>query len=135
MPDLALQQASNNVYIGGQASRYNASGANNVAIGKYAGRCHASGTKTSGSNNIYIGQDARAGNASSANEIVIGCGAQGCGSNTIRMGNTSITGAYIQTSWSTTSDVRDKTCVADLDKGLCFIGDLQPKSYMWRCAP
>ena len=129
-----ITTGSSNVYIGDQASRYNVSGANNVAIGKYAGRCHASGTKASGSNNVYIGQDARAGASNSANEIVIGCGAQGCGSNTIRLGNTSITGAYVQTSWTTTSDVRDKTCVADLDKGLCFIGDLQPKSYMWRCA-
>jgi hypothetical protein len=125
---------SHNVYIGDSASRYNASGSNNVAIGKCAGRCHASGTKTSGDNNIYIGTDARAGAANSGNEMVFGNGAQGCGSNTIRMGNTSITAAYVQTSWSTTSDVRDKTCIADLDKGLCFIGDLQPKSYMWRCS-
>jgi len=129
---------NNNVYIGDSASRYNASGTNNVAIGKCAGRCYnsgcASGTKTSGSNNIYIGTDAKGGCASASNEIVIGCGACGCGSNSIRMGNSSISSAYINTSWNTCSDVRDKTCIADLDKGLCFIDDLHPKSYMWRCA-
>ena len=130
----AMATGSDNVFIGSQAARYMTSGSNNVAIGKYAGRCHASGTKTSGDNNIYIGTDARAGAANSGNEMVFGNGAQGCGSNTIRMGNTSITAAYIQTAWNTCSDARDKTCIADLDKGLCFIGDLQPKSYMWRCS-
>ena len=133
----SVATGTHNVYIGDSAGRYNASGGENVAIGKCAGRCWSTGcgggTKTSGSKNIYIGSDAKGGCASASNEIVIGCGACGCGSNSIRMGNSCISSAYIQTSWNTCSDIRDKTCIADLDKGLCFIDDLQPKSYMWRC--
>ena len=125
----SMQTGNGNVFIGEQAHRYATGGDNNIAIGKYAGRCHSGGTKTAGSNSIFIGQDARAGAANVNNEIVIGCGAVGCGSNKAMIGNSSITVVCSNGTFSTVSDIRDKTCICDLELGLDFIGDLQPKTF------
>ena len=125
----SMQTGNGNVFIGEQVHRYATSGDNNIAIGKYAGRCHSGGTKTGGSNSIFIGSDARAGAASTSNEIVIGCGAVGCGSNKAMIGNSSVTVVCSNGSFSTVSDLRDKTCICDLEFGLDFIGNLKPKTF------
>ena len=125
----ALQTGNGNVFIGQDASRYQTSGDNVVAIGKRAGRCHSGGTRTVGNNNIYIGQDTKSSANSTSNEIVIGCGAVGCGSNKAMIGNSSVTVVCSNGSFSTVSDIRDKTCICDLEFGLDFIGNLKPKTF------
>ena len=124
-----MATGSGNVMIGDRAYCNATAGDNNVAIGKYAGRCHAGGNRTGGSDSIFIGQDTKSSAASTTNEIVIGCGATGCGSNTAMIGNSSISVVCSNGTFSTVSDIRDKTCICDLEFGLDFIGNLKPKTF------
>jgi hypothetical protein len=68
-------------------------GANNVAIGYYAGATLGDGAtdNTTSDNSIYIGSTAYASQSNGQNEIVIGAATVGHGSNTVTLGNTSIT--------------------------------------------
>jgi len=77
--------ASSNIAIGDQTMYNNLTGASNIAIGNSAGN-----TITSGSNNILVGHNADASNNLS-NAIAIGGSASVTTSNTIQLGNTSIT--------------------------------------------
>ena len=80
-----------NIGIGFQALRYIA-GSNNVALGYYAGRSIADGSNaTSSTSSIYIGYDTRPNGLSQTNQIVIGHEAVGLGSNSVVLGNSSIT--------------------------------------------
>lgn len=66
------------------------------------------------------------------NVIVIGAGIQlpdATVSNTIYMGNSSITAANIPVAWTVTSDARDKTDIIDLDVGLEFVNQLRPRKF------
>jgi len=61
-----------------------------------AGRFIADGSgKTAGNNSVYLGYDTRASVDSTENEIVIGASAIGNGSNTVTLGNTSVTKTYM----------------------------------------
>jgi hypothetical protein len=71
--------------------------------------------QTSGDNNIMIGNGANVPNLT--------------GSNQIRMGNTAITYAGIQVSWTTTSDRRLKTNIISSPLGLEFVKELRPVVY------
>jgi hypothetical protein len=68
-------------------------GANNVAIGYYAGATLGDGAtdNTTADNSIYIGSTAYASQSNGQNEIVIGANNVGHGSNTVTLGNSSIT--------------------------------------------
>jgi hypothetical protein len=68
-------------------------GANNVAIGYYAGATLGDGAtdNTTADNSIYIGSTAYASQSNGQNEIVIGASNVGHGSNTVTLGNSSIT--------------------------------------------
>lgn len=64
----------------------------NTAIGSNAGRYYTgSGNNTSAQNSVFIGRDTKASGADRNNEIVIGYDATGNGSNTVTIGNSSIT--------------------------------------------
>jgi hypothetical protein len=78
--------ASSNISIGDQAMYNNLTGASNIAIGNSAGN-----TLTSGSNNVFIGMSADAGSNNLSNAIAIGASSSVTTSNTIQLGNTSIT--------------------------------------------
>lgn len=84
---------NNNTVLGFTALPEKSTGSDNIAIGYYAGRTTADGTTllTEINNSILIGADTRANANNETNQIVIGHGAIGAGSNTIRLGNTSIT--------------------------------------------
>jgi hypothetical protein len=105
-----------NIGIGWAAGSSSGSGSDNILIG------HATGTSVSGSNNIAIG--AYAGNNGSPFNI-------GSNSNRIVLGDSSITNAYIQVSWTVTSDARDKTDVAPLPSSLDFVEALNPVTFKW----
>ena len=77
---------------------------------------------TSGSNNVVIGRQAATSITTGSNNIIIGDNAdQANGSNQIRLGNASITNAYIQVGWTTTSDKRWKENIQSTSLGLDFI--------------
>ena len=48
------------------------------------------------------------------------------------MGHTGITNAYVQVSWTVTSDARDKTNITPINRGLDFISQLNPVSYQFK---
>jgi hypothetical protein len=77
---------SSNTTIGNYALYTNTTGSNNLAIG-YG----ALGTNTTGSGNVAIGYQTQALNPTDVNSIIIGTSATGAGSNTVVLGNTSIT--------------------------------------------
>tara|TARA_B110000240_G_C13046765_1_gene261596 strand:- start:43 stop:471 length:429 start_codon:yes stop_codon:yes gene_type:complete len=66
------------------------------------------------------------------NEIAIGFAAQGGGSNTIVLGNSSITALKCQVQTITSlSDKRDKTNIQDSEYGLDLISKLKPVTFDW----
>ncbi|MBT9168606.1 MAG: hypothetical protein DDT19_01953 [Syntrophomonadaceae bacterium] len=89
---------SNNTFMGMLAGHANTTGFNNTFIGLNAGRFLTDGiTANSTSNNsVFIGNDTRASAAGNTNEIVIGANTTGSGSNTVTLGNPSITRTVLQ---------------------------------------
>lgn len=82
----------NNTAIGNQSLNSLENGSNMVAVGNDAGS-----SVVSGSNSIFIGEgsDTLTFVSASENEIVIGAGVTGKGSNTVTLGNSSITDNYL----------------------------------------
>jgi len=114
---------NNSVVIGNETAD-SSSGAHEscVVLGKEAGINHAT-------DGIAIGRDSNF-TAGSTNEIVIGDAATGNGTNTVTLGNSSITAIHCQVqSISALSDSRIKQNVADSAVGLDFINALRPVSY------
>ena len=89
---------SYNLAQGSQALYSNTTGGSNSAQGYQAGRYIADGTtaNTTSDYSTYIGANTKASVDDAQNETVIGYDAIGAGSNTVRLGNTSVTD--IQTS-------------------------------------
>ncbi|MFC1622991.1 beta strand repeat-containing protein [Patescibacteria group bacterium] len=82
-----------NLFLGKNAGYNNTTGDQNVYIGEDAGRYITDGAtpnQTTGTS-VFIGQDTRASADGDANEIVIGNSAIGLGSNSVVLGNSSIT--------------------------------------------
>jgi hypothetical protein len=84
---------SNNAAIGFQALYNNTTGANNIALGSTAGKFLANGSTslTITNNSVFLGVDSRANADNETNQIVIGHLAIGGGSNSVVIGNSSIT--------------------------------------------
>jgi hypothetical protein len=91
-----------NSAMGMSALDSNTTGYKNSAMGVIAGYyTNAGGTNQTSNNSVYLGYDTRASASGNTNEIVIGSDARGEGSNTIRLGNTSINA--VKTSGSITT--------------------------------
>lgn len=90
--------SANNVAVGRSALFGLTSGGSNTALGRQAGRFIANGSTANqtSSNSLYLGADTKAGADGNANEIVIGYNATGNGSNSVTLGNTSITKTILQ---------------------------------------
>lgn len=88
----------NNVAFGHSSLEKNITGANNVALGYFAGYFISGTTSgaTQSNNSVFIGYDTRPQAASQSNQIVIGYGATGNGSNSVTLGNNSITRTYLK---------------------------------------
>ncbi|KKP28498.1 MAG: putative T4-like protein proximal tail fiber, partial [Candidatus Nomurabacteria bacterium GW2011_GWE2_31_40] len=84
---------SSNSAIGNSALYSNTTGSNNTALGHYAGRYLTDGLtgRVTGNNGLYIGYATKASADGTDNEIVIGASAIGAGSNSVTLGNDSIT--------------------------------------------
>lgn len=129
---------SRSVAIGNEAlSHTNYTGINNVAIGSIAGSA-----VTSGSNNIFIGSSVCSGGTDYTNSgcVVIGASSLTTPSSTsvtneVTIGNGAGRIARFQgatvTAWEFVSDARDKRNVTDIDLGLDFVNQLQPRKFEW----
>jgi hypothetical protein len=97
----------------GNISFYNLlTGNDNIAIGDKSGYHVSSGSSnllTNSNQGIYIGTDTRAGTNSSTNEIVIGASTIGNGSNTVTIGNSSISANYFNGSINLTGNINGGT--------------------------
>jgi hypothetical protein len=82
-----------NSFFGFYASGENTTGGNNVSFGYSAGRFIANGSTVNGISNesIFLGAQSKALASNQSNQIVIGYGAIGVGSNSVTLGNDSIT--------------------------------------------
>ncbi len=88
---------SSNTANGVNALFSNTTGTYNTANGVDAGRYISTGENNETSNNsVYEGYDTRALASGDTNEIVIGASARGNGSNSVTLGNTSITKTILQ---------------------------------------
>jgi hypothetical protein len=114
---LEANTASANTGIGSDALANISTGSCNTAIGRQAGLVITAGTANQTSaKSVYVGFDTRASANGNTNEIVIGAESRGCGSNTVRLGNTSITQVYTSgcmnaPAYFETSDINAKNVV------------------------
>lgn len=117
---------TSNTAIGGSALQSNTNGFGNTSIG-----LAALAWNTTGGYNTAIGYSSGPSTSSSglSNTTAIGNGATPTATNTIVIGNSSVTSIGGQVSWSTLSDGRFKTNVNEDVLGLDFIKKLRPVSY------
>lgn len=112
---LALSEnltSSNNTAIGHKAL-LNTTALDNTAVGHFAGE-----TNTTGINNVFIGRNAQ--------------GAAAGSSNTVTLGNSSITTLRCAaTTITAISDRRDKKDIQSIPAGLNFIKELKPVVFKW----
>ena len=89
---------ANNSTFGFQAGQSNQSGSNNSFFGKDAGSFLGNGSSQNNSadNSVFLGAQTRANASAETNQIVIGYQAVGNGSNTVTIGNSSITDTYLE---------------------------------------
>ncbi len=88
-----------NTGIGAEALKGLTSGNNNTGIGHRAGRFYGStgtNSNTTSSNSVYLGYETRASADNNTNETVIGYAATGNGSNSVTIGNNSVTKTVLQ---------------------------------------
>ena len=84
-----------NSAFGNSSLAANTTGSNNVAFGTYAGRYFGTSTSlTLANNSVFLGYNTRANANNETNQIVIGYDVLGNGSNTVTIGNSSITNNY-----------------------------------------
>jgi len=100
------------------------SGGSNVAVGPNA----ASNVKAA-TNSVFIGESCAPQGEGQTNQIVIGRQAIGRGSNTVTIGDNTMTSIGGQVAWSNPSDVRLKKDINDSPFGLNFINKLRPVTY------
>jgi hypothetical protein len=93
---LSTTTGTSNVALGLDSFQHNTSGSSNTALGYNAGSHLTNGStpNTTASNGVFIGRDTKAKVDAGTNEIVIGYNAIGNGSNTVTIGNSSITNNY-----------------------------------------
>jgi hypothetical protein len=110
---------------GGSGALYhNISGYYNTASGELALY-----TNTTGYHNTGIGYNADVSAANLNNATAIGSNAIVNATNKVRIGDTHVTVIEGQVGWSNPSDIRLKTDVADVSRGLDFIKQLRPVEF------
>jgi hypothetical protein len=86
-----------NTAVGWNSLYSNTTGNQNTAVGFNSGKLtNAGGSNETSSNSVYLGQDTRSSASGNTNEIVIGSAGRGNGSNTVTLGNDSITNTYLK---------------------------------------
>jgi hypothetical protein len=134
-----------NIAVGYHAMNDNTEGFNNSAIGDYALENNTTGlfniaigsralqVNISGNYNVALGCSAgpTSGNTNLSNTGAIGWFTEVSESNTIRLGNSSITSIGGYAPWSNLSDGRFKSHVQNNVPGLNFIMKLNPVTFSW----
>jgi len=107
---------SYNVALGYLSLQNNTTGGSNVALGLQSGRYIADGNTSNetGSESIFIGRDTRANADGETNQIVIGVNAIGNGSNTVTLGNSSITDNYFQGNLRASNFIGDGSALTNM---------------------
>ena len=108
---LAYNTTSGNNSAFGDQALLNSTGSTNSGFGNGAGS-----SITSGSNNTCIGNNAQVPSATSDNQV--------------RIGDSNVSYAGVEVSWTVTSDRRLKSNIVDSRLGLEFISMLRPVSYV-----
>ncbi len=105
---LSNTSGGSNTALGLDSLQHNTTGSSNVALGYNAGSHITGGTtpNTTSGTSIYIGRDTRANANGGSNEIVIGHATTGNGSNSVTIGNSSITANYLKGSVNAGSFVK-----------------------------
>jgi hypothetical protein len=136
---------SNNSCSGNQALYNNVAGSSNVAIGFQAGYNNTSSENvflgdssgyinTTGVDNTFIGYNSgiTVGSAAFSNVTSLGYQAQSKASNSVNLGNTSVTNIYAQVTGITGySDRRVKDDIRNNVPGLAFINKLKPVTFRY----
>ena len=130
---LALETAGScNVAVGTCALYASAGGVGNAALGTSAGVA-----VTTGDCNTFVGFNAGANVTTGLNNVVIG--ANGTSSTAAVNNEVSIYGGttvarFVQGAgvWTFTSDARRKENITDLELGLDFVSELQPRTFDWK---
>jgi hypothetical protein len=115
-----------NAAFGQDALFSNTTGSHNTALG-----VSALNVITTGNNNTAIGYNAGTSVNGLSNTSALGYGATVTSSNSINIGNSSVTWIGGQVGWSTISDQRFKRNIQDNVPGLEFIMRLKPVTYQW----
>lgn len=135
------KSGNNNSAFGANAMLYSTSGNNNTAVGWYALEKSTTGSyntavgdsalyaNTTGNNNTAIGKQAGPAKGNFSNTIAVGYKALPTASNTVRIGNGSITSIGGQVGWTIFSDERVKNNIKENVPGLLFINALRPVTY------
>lgn len=118
---------SENTFIGAHAGYFNNLGSYNTFVGNFAGEAN-----TSGNYNTFLGFEADASSGNLTNASALGYGAVVNASNSVIIGNTSVTSIGGQVSWSTFSDKRLKENIRPNYLGLNFITRLEPVDYNYK---
>jgi hypothetical protein len=129
-----LTTGANNTAVGAAALLDIVGGSDNTACGVLAGN-----VLTSGNDNTLVGRSSGGQISSGSNNVCIGKEAGTAASpvtittqdNRVCIGNSSITNAHIQVSWTIGSDARDKTNIEPIQKGLEFVEQLNPVSFYY----
>ena len=129
--DQEVTTGSNNTLIGHDAGGNVSTGNDNTFIGRSSGV-----SVTTGSTNIIIGKSAGSSSSIStgSSNILIGCNFNPSNqSNLLAFNNASqtISCSASASSFSFSSDGRDKTDIIDLTLGLDFINKLTPRKFRW----
>jgi hypothetical protein len=121
---------SDNTFMGYNAGLAITTGSSNVFLGSAAGN-----TETTGSNNICIGKDSDVDAVAAASQIVIGDSLVGTADTRVHIGNATshIYADYNSAStWTHSSDRRQKRDIVDDVLGLDFINNLRTVTYKHR---
>jgi len=101
----------------------------NTALGEAAGY-----SITTGTDNVMLGK-ATQGPTTASHTVIIGSdiGDRGNTSNLVAIGNNSVIASFSgsASSWTFSSDGRDKTDIVDLPLGLDFVKKLKPRKFRW----
>ena len=120
---LSFSNTNNNTAMGTNSLK-NTTGYSNTALGAFAGEVN-----TTGNENTAIGVTATFASNNLSNATAIGFGATAAASNSVRLGNTSVTVIGGQVAWTAASDIRIKKNIVNSKYGLSTVLQLRPVEY------
>ena len=118
------QTGNENIALGWYSLQQNTSGSGNTALGTNSLK-----KNTTGNYNTALGYQADTNLSDLSNATAIGYNAKANASNSIVLGNSSVTTIGGQVTWTTNSDIRIKKNIRDTRYGLSTVMQLRPVEY------